>query len=61
MVKNLLALQETWVRFLDWDNPLKRGVATPPVFLPGESHGEMNLSMDRRQRATVHGVTKSWT
>ena len=61
MVKNLLALQETWVRVLNWGNPLKRGVATPPVFLPGESHGEMNLSMDRGQRATVHGVTKSWT
>ena len=26
-----------------------------PVFLPGESHGQRNL------RATVHGVTKSWT
>ena len=43
MVKNLLALQETWVQFLVWEDPLKRGVATPPVFLPGKSHGQRSL------------------
>ena len=27
MVKNLLATQETWVRFLDWEDPLEKGMA----------------------------------
>ena len=39
MVKNLPAMQETWVQSLDWEDPLEKGMATPPVFLPGESHG----------------------
>ena len=28
MVKNPPAMQETWVRSLDWDNPLEKGMAT---------------------------------
>ena len=28
MVKNLLAMQETWVRSLGWENPLEKGMAT---------------------------------
>ena len=28
MVKNLPAMQETWVRFLGWENPLEKGMAT---------------------------------
>ena len=28
MVKNLPAVQETWVRFLDWEDPLEKGMAT---------------------------------
>jgi len=27
-VKNLPAMQETWVRFLDWEDPLEKGMAT---------------------------------
>ena len=37
MVKNPPATQETWVQFLGWEDPLKEGMATHPVFLPGES------------------------
>ena len=29
MVKNLPAMQETWVRSLGWKDPLKKGKATP--------------------------------
>ena len=48
MVKNLPAMQETWVRSLGWEDPLEEEMATP--------------SMDRRAwQATVHGVTKSQT
>ena len=28
MVKNPLAMQETWVRFLGWEDPLEEGMAT---------------------------------
>ena len=28
MIKNLPALQETWVRSLDWEDPLEKGMAT---------------------------------
>ena len=28
MVKNLPAMQETWVRSLGWEDPLEKGVAT---------------------------------
>ena len=27
-VKNLSAMQETWVLFLDWDDPLEKEMAT---------------------------------
>ena len=37
MVKNLLAMWETWVQSLGWDDPLEEGIASTPVFLPGES------------------------
>ena len=28
MVKNLPAIQETWVRSLGWEEPLKKGITT---------------------------------
>ena len=28
MVKNLPAIQETWVQFLCWEDPLKKGITT---------------------------------
>ena len=43
-VKNLLAMQETWVQFLDLEDPLEKEMATAPVFLPGESHGQRSLA-----------------
>ena len=50
MMKNLPAVQETRVRFLGWEDPLEKEIATHSISLPGKSHG---------QRAAVHGVTKS--
>ena len=32
-----VAVQETRVRSLGWEDPLEEGMATTPVFLPGES------------------------
>ena len=37
MIKNLLAMGETWVQSLGWKDSLEEGMATTPVFLPGES------------------------
>ena len=37
LVKNLPAMQETWVQLLGWEDPLEKKMATTPVFLPGES------------------------
>ena len=43
MVKNLPAMQETQIWSLGWEDPLEKGMATPPVLLPGESHGQTSL------------------
>ena len=42
MVKNLPAVQETWVQFLGWKIPWSR--ARLPVFLIGEFHGQRCLA-----------------
>ena len=54
-VKNLPAVQETWVQSLDWE-------------IPGEGNGNLlqypclENPMDRGAwLATVHGVEKRWT
>ena len=39
LVKNLLAMQETWVRSLGWEDPWRRELLPTPVFWPGEFHG----------------------
>ena len=39
MVKNLPAVQETWIRSVGWIDPLQKGMALTPVFWPGEFHG----------------------
>ena len=56
MVKNLPAMQETWVRSLGWEDPLEEGIATH------SSIRAWRILMDRRAwLAIVHGVTKSQT
>ena len=39
LVKNLFAVQQTWVRSLGWEDPLEKGRLPTPVFWPGEFHG----------------------
>ena len=39
MVKNLPAMQETWVQSLGWEGTLGRAWQPTPVFLPGKSPG----------------------
>ena len=52
-VKNLTAVQKTWVQSQIQDDPLEKEIATTPVFLPGKSHGQRSLVGYR-----AHGVTK---
>ena len=54
MVKNLPAMQETWVQSLGWEDPLEKGMATRSSILGLEN------STDRGAwRATVQEVPKS--
>ena len=39
LVKNPLAMWETWDQSLGWEDPLEKGKTTAPVFWPGEFHG----------------------
>ena len=56
MVKNMPAMREAWVRSLGWEDPLEKGMTTPPVGSPLEN------AMDRGAwQATVHEVAKSQT
>ena len=55
-VKNLPAMWETWVRPLDWEDPLEEGMATHSNVLA------WRMPMDRGDWwATVHGHAKSRT
>ena len=42
-VKNLPAMQETWVQTLGREDFLEKGMATHTSFLPLESHGQRSL------------------
>ena len=54
--KNPLAMWETWVWTLGYEDPLEEGMATYSSFLT------WRILMDRGAWwATVHGVAKSWT
>ena len=44
MVKNLPAVQETWVQSLGQEYPLMREEQPTPVLLPGEFHGQRSLA-----------------
>ena len=43
-VKNLPAMQETWVQYLGWADPLEKEMATTPIFLLGKSHEQRILA-----------------
>ena len=43
VLKNLPAMQETWVQSLGWEDPLVKGMATHFSILTGEFHEQKNL------------------
>ena len=60
-VKHLPAMEEIWVQTLGQEDPLKKGMATTPVFLPGEFHGQRSLvgysSWDLKQSDMTERLT----
>ena len=58
MVKNLPAMQETYVRSLGWECPLEMGTATSPVSGPGEFHALCSpwgcKESDMTERPSLH-------
>ena len=46
MVKDLPAVQETWVGSLGREDPLEKGMLMlpTPIFCPGEFHGQRHLA-----------------
>ena len=44
MLKNLPVMQKTQDQSLGWEDPLAKGMATTPVFLPGEFYGQRSLA-----------------
>ena len=56
IIKNTPTMQENWVRFLGWEDPLEEGMATHSSILA------WRIPMDSGAwQAAVHGVAKSWT
>ena len=57
MVKNTPTVQETWVQFLGWEDPLEKEMATHSSIL---ANGELSMEnpLTAAWQATVHGVTR---
>ena len=55
MIKNLSAVQKTWVQSLGWGNSLEKGMATHPCILA------WRIPWTGSWQATVHWVAKSQT
>ena len=56
LVKNPPAMWETWIRSLDWEDPLEKEMATHSNSLGWENSMDVGA-----WQATVHGITKRWT
>ena len=54
MIKNLPATQEAWVRSLDWEDPLEKGMTTHSSIPAWRIRGAWRAM-------GVHGVAKSRT
>ena len=65
VVKNLPAMQETWVQSLGWEDPLEKGMATHSSILAWripwtEEIGRLQ-SMELKESDTIEQLTRSLT
>ena len=56
MIKNLHAMQETWVQSLGWEETLEKRMKTHSSILAWENPTDRGVCLD-----TFHGVTKNQT
>ena len=61
MLKNLAAMQETQVPSLGREDPLEKEMATSPVFLSGEFHGQRSLASNSSRGRKESDMTKQLT
>ena len=69
MVKNLPVMWKTWVWSLGWEDPLKKGTLSTPVFWPGEFRGQRSLAgyspwnckeLDMTEQLSLHFHSIGW-
>ena len=53
LVKNLPAKQETWVRFLGWEDPLEKEKATHSSILAWRIYGLYSQELDTTERLSL--------
>ena len=56
LINNPLAMRETRVRSLGWEDPLKKGTLPTPVFWLGEFHG-LYSPWGRKESNMTEGVS----
>ena len=49
LVKNLSAMQETWVQFLGWEDPLEKGTATHSIVQAWRIQWTLYSSWDHKE------------
>ena len=54
LVKNVPAMQETWVRFLGWEDPLEKEMATHSSILAWKAQGQRSLQSTGLQEWLNH-------
>ena len=57
-VKILPAMQETWVQFLGWEDPLEKDMATHSSILAWESQGQRSLAGYSSRDPKESGITE---
>ena len=61
LVKNLPAIQETWVQTLDWEDPLEKGTATHSIILAWRwQRDERTTRKSKQANDKVFVLTKFW-
>ena len=60
LVKNLPAMQATWVWSLGWEDPLEKGTTPTPVFWRGNSHGFRRTDVEAETPILWPPDVKNW-